>query len=92
MVDDQDVFVRSWKGDRGYWYQSATEPDAQVALIINRRRVPVSVHDAMDAESVARCSEQLRRKYARSQSLSGMLRPEVLGTTLRLEPIQTLAP
>ena len=92
MVDGQDVFVRSWKGDRGYWYQSATEPDAQVALIINRRRVPVSVHDATDEESVARCSDQLRRKYARSQSLAGMLRLEVLGTTLRLEPIPTPAP
>ena len=91
MVDGQDVFIRSWKGDRGYWYQSATEPDAQVALIINRRRVPVSVHDATDEASVARCSEQLRHKYSRSQSLAGMLRPEVLGTTLRLEPIQTPA-
>lgn len=92
MVDGRDVFVRSWKGDRGYWYQSATEPDAQVALIINRHRVPVSVHDGTDEESVARCSEQLRRKYSRSQSLTGMLRPEVLGTTLRLAPIQTPAP
>jgi len=91
MVDGQDVFVRSWKGDRGYWYQSATEPNAVVALIINRRRVPVSVHDATDEDSVARCSEQLRRKYARSQSLAGMLRAEVLGTTLRLEPLPTLA-
>ena len=86
-VDGQEVFVRSWKGDRGYWYQSATEPHAQVALIIHRRRVPVSAHDATDDESVARCSEQLRRKYARSQSLAGMLRPDNLGTTLRLEPI-----
>ena len=91
MVDGEDVFVRSWKGDRGYWYQSATEPNAVVALIINRRRVPVSVHDATDEDSVARCSEQLRRKYARSQSLAGMLRAEVLGTTLRLEPLPTLA-
>ena len=32
MVDEDEVFVRSWKGDRGYWYQSATEPNAQVAL------------------------------------------------------------
>ena len=87
MVDGQEVFVRSWKGDRGYWYQSATEPHAQVALIIHRRCVPVSAHDATDDESVARCSEQLRRKYARSQSLAGMLRPDILGTTLRLEPI-----
>ena len=44
MVDGQDVFVRSWRGDRGYWYQSATEPGAQVALWLDGRRIPVSGH------------------------------------------------
>lgn len=87
LVDGDDVFVRSWKGDRGYWYQSATQPDADVALIIAGRRVPVSVHDATDAESVARCSRQLELKYPGNDSLEGMLRPSILGTTLRLEPL-----
>ena len=86
MVDGDDVFVRSWKGDRGYWFQSATEPNAQVALIVDGKRIPVSVHDATDPDSVERCSRQLRLKYATSPSLAGMLRDEVLGTTLRLEP------
>src|SRR3954454_16402793 len=86
LVDGDDVFVRSWKGDRGYWFQSATEPDAKVALIVDGRTVPVAVHGATDAESVERCSEALRRKYPRNDSLGGMLRDEVLGTTLRLEP------
>jgi hypothetical protein len=87
LVDGKDVFVRSWKGDRGYWYQSATEPNAKVALIIDGRPVPVAVHDASDAESVARCSRQLELKYPDSDSLEGMLRPSILGTTLRLEPL-----
>ena len=86
MVDGQDVFVRSWRGERGYWYQSATEPDARVALIIDGRRVAVTVHDATDERSVARCSRQLELKYPGSDSLPGMLRSSVLGTTLRLEP------
>ena len=86
MVDGEDVFVRSWRGDRGYWFQSATEPDAQVALIIAGQRVPVTVHEATDERSVARCSRQLELKYAGNDSLPGMLRPSVLGTTLRLEP------
>ena len=86
MVDAGEVFVRSWKGDRGYWFQSATEPNALVALVVDGRRIPVSVHDATDAESVARCSRQLELKYATSPSLKGMLRADVLGTTLRLEP------
>lgn len=85
MVDQTEVFVRSWLGDRGYWYQSATEPNAEVALIVDGRRVPVTVHDATDDGSVARCSRQLVLKYASSPSLPGMLRPSVLGTTLRLE-------
>lgn len=89
LVDGDDVFVRSWKGDRGYWYQSATEPDARVALIVDGRALPVSVHPATDAESIERCSAALRRKYARDDSLDGMLRREVLGTTLRLEPAST---
>ena len=86
MVDGEDVFVRSWRGDRGYWFQSATQPDAQVALIIDGQRVPVTVHVAIDERSVARCSRQLELKYAGNDSLPGMLRPSVLGTTLRLGP------
>jgi hypothetical protein len=78
--------VRSWKGDRGYWYQSATEPNARVALIVDGKRVPVKVHDATDAQSVARTSRQLELKYPDSGSLGAMLRADVLGTTLRLEP------
>ena len=89
LVDGNDVFVRSWKGDRGYWYQSATEPGAQVALMIEGQKVPVTVHDASDAESVGRCSRQLELKYPRNDSLEGMLRPSILGTTLRLEPLTT---
>jgi len=86
LVDGEDVFVRSWRGERGYWFQSATEPGAQVALIIDERRIPVSVLMASDPESVARCSRQLERKYANSASLPDMLLPIVLPTTIRLEP------
>ena len=29
IVDRGEVFVRSWRGDRGYWYQGALDtPDA----------------------------------------------------------------
>lgn len=87
MVDDGEVFVRSWRGDRGYWFQSATEPDAHVALVVDGRRIPVNVHDATDAQSVERTSHQLEIKYADSDSLEDMLRADVLGTTLRLEPV-----
>lgn len=87
MVDGNEVFVRSWNGDRGYWFQSATEPNARIALILDGRRLPVGAHVATDPESIERCDRQLRRKYAGSGSLEDMLLPAVLGTTLRLEPI-----
>ncbi len=57
-----------------------------MALIIDGQRVAVTVHDATDERSVARCSRQLELKYAGDASLPGMLRPGILGTTLRLEP------
>jgi len=41
---------------------------------------------AADAASVEACSAGLRRKYRRSYSLRSMLRPEILDTTLRLDP------
>jgi len=87
MVDDDEVFVRSWRGDRGYWFQSATEPNAVAALIVDGKRIPVTVEDATDAESVRRTSRQLELKYHNDRSLPGMLRDDILGTTLRLEPI-----
>ena len=76
MVDGDDVFVRSWKGDRGYWFQSATEPDAQVALIVDGHRMPVSVHDC-DRPGIGRadCSRQLELKYADEPVAAGHARP-----------------
>ena len=86
MVDDGEVFARSWNGDRGYWFQSALERNAPVALIIDGRRLPVTVSLATDADSIRRTDDGLRRKYSGDESLEGMLRPEILGTTVVLEP------
>lgn len=86
MVDGEDVFVRSVRGDRGHWFQSASEPGAEVALIVGGRRMPVKALDATDQASIQRCSRELERKYAEDPSLPSMIRPTVLGTTLRLEP------
>lgn len=86
MVEDGDVFARSWKGERGYWFQSALEPDARAALIVEGRRLPITVHLATDPDSIRRTDEGLKRKYPGNDSLEGMLREEILGTTVRLEP------
>jgi hypothetical protein len=87
VVDEGDVLVRSWKGDRGYWYQAALDRPDELALMVDGERLPVRAVVADDEASVARCSAGLSRKYrGAGASLSGMLLPRVLPTTLRLEP------
>jgi hypothetical protein len=82
---DGDVYVRSFKGPRGRWYREALA-DPSVAIHVLDRRVPATAQPATDAASVEACSEGLRAKYRRSQSLQAMLAPDVLPTTLRLVP------
>ena len=85
VVDGEHVFVRSYLGQRGRWYREIRERPG--ALNVGSRRIPVRAILADDAASKRRTSEALRRKYARSgSSLESMLKPSVLGTTLRLEP------
>lgn len=86
-VDGGEVFVRSVRGDRGHWFQAALDRPDEVALLVNQRHIPAHAVAAFDDASIARCSAGLRRKYGeRTQSARSMLREQVLGTTLRLEP------
>ena len=86
MVADDDVFIRSERGDRGYWYQSALDDPDSVALRVGDRLIEVRPTLAIDDDAVARCSAAIERKYGRGASVNSMIRPEVLGTTLRLKP------
>jgi hypothetical protein len=86
IVDRGEVFVRSWKGDRGYWYQGAIDSPDDVTLHVAGRAIPVRVIPAIDNSAINRCSVALERKYAGDPSTPAMVRPAVLGTTLRLEP------
>src|SRR3954469_7433133 len=86
VVDDQDVFVRSVNGERGYWFQAATEPDAEIALIVDGHRTPVTATLASDEEAIERRSRQLERKSAGHPELPSIPGPQVLPTPLRLGP------
>jgi hypothetical protein len=86
VVVDDEVYVRSWKGDRGYWYQAALDAPDEVWLIVGDRTVPVVARPAGDEQSIERCSEGLQRKYGRSRSVDSMLVPDILHATMRLEP------
>lgn len=85
VVDDGEVFVRSVRGEEGKWYQRALA-DPNVAILADDTRVPAVAIPAPDPESVERVNQALRDKYRPGGSLDAMLRPEVLGTTTRLDP------
>ncbi len=79
------VYVRSYRGPRGRWFREAVA-DPEVAIHVDGRRVPARAVTATDPASVEACSEGLRAKYPRSQSLRAMLIDDVLPTTLKLVP------
>ena len=90
VVRDGVVYLRSYKGPSGRWYREALA-DPDVALFFDRRRLAARAIPATDAASVEACSEALREKYRRSYSLEAMLVPDVLPTTLRIEPAPVAA-
>jgi hypothetical protein len=85
MVDGDDVFVRSVRGDRGHWYQAVLE-DPKVTIHAAGRAIAARATAATDDDSVARCSAAITRKYAGVPGEKSMLKPRTLETTLRLEP------
>jgi hypothetical protein len=87
VVNGGEIFVRSVRGDRGRWFQAALDRPADVAVIADGRRIPVRATLASDETSISRCSAALESKYGRDPALPSMIKPSVLSTTLRLEPI-----
>jgi hypothetical protein len=87
VVVDGGVFVRSVRGEKGRWYREiSANPEA--ALRMDDRRIPVrAVHDT-DAEVVEKVNDAYREKYEASYPgpTAGIVREEVLQTTLRLLP------
>ena len=84
VVVDGDVFVRSWRGPGARWYrETLANPD--VAIQIRKDRMPARAVPATDADSVARASAGLERKYAGDPAVASMVRDEILGTTLRID-------
>jgi hypothetical protein len=85
VVDDEEVFIRSVRGARGRWYREA-QANPAIAIHVDGRRLAGTAIPATDPESVERTSRALGRKYAADPALRTMLVPEILPTTLRVEP------
>ena len=85
VVDQGTVLVRSVRASDGRWYRRALA-DPRVTLDVAGSRFDFTAIPVDDPEIIEGASEALRRKYPTGGSLDSMLRPEVLDTTLILEP------
>lgn len=85
VVDDGEVFIRTWKGAGSRWFRDI-EANPAVAIHVGAKRLPASAIAATDPDSIERTSNGFRRKYAGDPGVKVMVAPEVHETTLRLEP------
>lgn len=85
VVDDDDVFVRSWKGEDARWYREA-QANPAVALHVDGQRIAATAIPATDPDSIERTSSGFRRKYAGDPAAEQMCADDILETTLRIEP------
>ncbi|MFL5714424.1 MAG: nitroreductase/quinone reductase family protein [Chloroflexota bacterium] len=85
IVDDDRVFIRSWRGSDARWYREI-QANPAATLLVGGQRYSVTAIPATDPDSIERTSDGLRRKYPNDPATERMCREEILDTTLRLEP------
>ena len=86
VVCDATVFVRSVKGPKGRWYRDMATGSAG-RLSFDGSSAAVRAVPVADEEAITLVSQAYLDKYGPSQWAEAMVRPEVLGTTLRLQPM-----
>lgn len=84
VVVGDAVYIRSWSGDAGHWYQVVRE-HPQAAVYLDGHRTPVRAVPVTDAATIAQVSDAYHRKYGDDPALPSMVREEILPTTLRLD-------
>jgi hypothetical protein len=87
VVVGDEVFVRSVRGHKGCWYQRISA-HSEGAVLVGDTRIPVRAAPATDTATVDAVSEAFRSKYegAWPGPTAGIVRSEVLPTTLKLSP------
>jgi len=85
VVDDGEVFVRTWRGKGSRWFRDI-EANPAVAIHAGGKRLMATAIPATDPDSIERTSSGFQRKYAGDPAVKAMIGPNVLDTTLRLEP------
>jgi hypothetical protein len=87
VVDGERVYIRSVRGAAGAWYGAVTR-DKEAQLHAGSSTWAVRATPVTDAAEVERVSRAIDQKYRERWPgpTAAMLRPDVLGTTLRIEP------
>lgn len=82
------VYVRSFKGKKGRWYQEALA-NPRVTVEVGRRKVAARAELEHNPEVIRAVSAGYREKYGERwpDDTQPMLRRSVLPTTLRLTPV-----
>jgi hypothetical protein len=73
------------RGAKGRWYRDLA-PGGAATLEFNGEQVAVQAVPATDALAIERASQEFLSKYRSSPHAASIVRPEVLQTTLRLDP------
>jgi hypothetical protein len=85
VVADNQVFIRSVYGAKGRWYRDVAAGGC-ATLEWSGRRLEVQAVPEADPRSIERASGEYLRKYRPSPYAEAIVKPEVLQTTLRLDP------
>jgi hypothetical protein len=87
VVVDGVPYVRSVRGPQGRWYRELLARGGGAVVARGKRTAVRATHDR-SPEAIEAVSAALRKKYPRAgDSLASMLRPDVLDTTVRLDPV-----
>ena len=82
---DDDLYVRSWKGEDGIWYRRARRHGTG-SVIVHGRQHRVRFTATADPGINAHIDEAYRSKYGNSSYTQAMIQPPANSTTMRLDP------
>lgn len=89
IVPTEDgVYIRSYKGRKGRWYQEALA-NPLVTIRVGRRKVSARVEPEHNALVIRAMSAGFRKKYGERwpDETQDMVKRSILPTTLRLTPV-----
>src|SRR3979409_2014229 len=85
---EHGVYVRSYKGKRGRWYQEAIA-NPLVTILLGRRKVTARAEPEKNPAVIRAVNAAYRKKYGERwpDDTEAMLKRSLLPTTLRLTPV-----